>query len=603
MSDSSVPVHESRSKPAMPEYFRADERKRQEFLSQVGTFSDEQRGIFNRLCDLFDPEISYSKAAVKTGLSWENSPFKSLMARLQSGHCGLVKFIWKNQQLEPHEVILTDRQSIRFYYHFIESEMQKNFLDDTVPFVNQKALAESGYSIPESMIETLAPEGIKDRLFRDSQDQVRIYRLEGVGQKGILVTPYSIRTLISICRFKVRSVLANNLVLSTVSRYTGKKINDLEREVRTDDPMHWTALTEALLQNHEDFLIKHKNITKSTFTAAQIILFYVKNEVADATEQRKEDNRKRDVMREICKTLEKKENLLLSQQELNDLIEPQMKEWPDFKDQFYENHVKVKEKTGLPDIVFTGKAYIHRDHIYPLYRQELQETADEYEKYYIDIMEKMIRTRNRDNITIFTNRDSFKLDIRARIREEKPFLDSMLGRPRIMSEAIIHYGKTTLKIKSIERMKELLVRYFNEGVIQFRDIDFLLGLYLKDIFDSAFQRLGFFRRLMMKLTGQYDTYITAFIGLSRVTMAPQNTKALDSHLTARLMADSRTDLRGDRVMVPRSERHRSSPQYVQPVKKKPQQDNSSKYSRKQIDQAWSEFDNAFYKTKGKDKKT
>lgn len=598
MSDTAKPAFESRSKPPVPEYFRGDERKRLEFLSQVGTFSDEQRGIFSRLCDLFEPEISYSKAAVKAGVSWESSPFKSLMSRLQSGHCGLIKFFWRNQQLEPHEVILTERQSIRFYYHFIESEIQKNFLDDTLPFVNHKGLAEAGYTIPEAMIETLPPEGIRDRLYRDNGDQVRILRLEGVGQKGILVTPYSIRSLISVCRFKVRSVLANNLVLSTVSRYAGKKISDLEREIRTDDPVHWNSLTEAILKNHEDLVLKHKTITKSALTATQIIYYYVKNEVQDVQEQRKEDARKRAKMKEVCAALEKKENFLITQQELNDVLEPHLKEWPDFKDLFYENHVKIKEKTGLPDIVFTGKGYIHRDHIYPLFRQELQESSDEYEKYYTEVMEKMIKTRNRDNITIFTNRESFKLDIRARIREEHPFLDSMLGRPRIMSEAIIHYGKQTLKIKTIERMKEILVRYFNEGVIQFRDIDFLLDLYLKDIFDNAYRRLGLLRRFIMRLTGQYDTYITAFIGLSRTTVQPVDVRK-SSPLSARLAEESRGRSPAQETF---SSRSRPSAQYVKPPHRSRKSDPGSRYTNRQIDQAWSEFDDAFWKLKHKDKR-
>ena len=61
----------------------------------------------------------------------------------------------------------------------------------------------------------------------------------------------------------------------------------------------------------------------------------------------------------------------------------------------------------------------------------------------------------------------------------------------------------------MERVKSVLHRYFDAGTIRFKEPDILFDLLPKIMFRDAFLKLSWFRRMMLKMMGRYDSFVQA----------------------------------------------------------------------------------------------
>jgi hypothetical protein len=116
-----------RNQPEMPSYFRKDRTGRDEFLSQLGHFGEEHRALFSRLCDMWEPDLPYSKFFSKAGHEYLNAEatLHTLMIHLEKGNCGLIANTVRDGKLEKDRIILTDRDSPRFWYWLVENSWQE----------------------------------------------------------------------------------------------------------------------------------------------------------------------------------------------------------------------------------------------------------------------------------------------------------------------------------------------------------------------------------------------------------------------------------------------------------------------------------------------
>ena len=200
----------------------------------------------------------------------------------------------------------------------------------------------------------------------------------------------------------------------------------------------------------------------------------------------------------------------------------------------------------------------------------------------------MLRTRNKDKITIFYTRESFKDDVLDRIKEQAPILAEFLDKPKIISEGIVHYFKNLKKVRDVNKIKDFMNNFFDDGMIRFRDPDYLLNLYLLEIFHEAYKYLSWWRKFMLKISGKYESFNSQFSGISEDEdniISPDGTENSLSY--NRTPPDSRAQEYGRKYDQERVYRYRrNSP----PVK-------TAKYNLKQRNKAWDEFQDAFNKKK------
>ncbi|MDC7234267.1 MAG: hypothetical protein PQJ58_13625, partial [Spirochaetales bacterium] len=400
------------------------------------------------------------------------------------------------------------------------------------------------------------------------------------------------------CHRNLRSYLNNTSFISIVSRFMGIKISDIQTKVKTKDSRFWQGAATKILQNKEELQLRLKHLEPTLFHSSEILHHFYKNTASEEENERKENAARDAAIDEICMEILKKENFLVSADELDKMMKPHMKKWEGFKDLFFEKAVKISTKVGLPLILGINGQYIHRDHVYPYFRSELSMQSRELKSHYIQLMERMLRTGNKDRITTFYTRETFNDDIKDMIRKESPVLAEFLNKPRIISEGIVHYFKNLKKVRDVNKIKDFMNNFFAKGVIRFKEPDHLLDLYLLEIFEEAYKFLSWWKKLMLRLSGKRDSLKKQYSGLGDRDLPDQLPGKTGPKESA---ADRRRDAYSS--MATQSKRDRSSsyarrsdkPDNTAAQRRRRQSApvNSKQYNLKQRNRAWAEFEDAF----------
>ena len=593
MSDSE---NADQKKSNLPSVFQMDLSHREEFLSQVGSFTQEQRRIFHRICDFYDPMLEYNRFVLHAGkdILFANNQIEILMRKIRNAHYGLLKFRNDQGELKPDRIIISDRDSKAFYKHLIEDEIQRLMLDDARSYLSLIELEKGNFSIPYDIIDTIYPEAMSPRFVQKMREEEKIFSIPLKSGGALLSTSNSLEFIIEISHSKIKNALNSSTFISVLSRYMDLKISDIQKRQFSRDTAFWKSLSTEIVKNKEDLLLRIKHLNQSVIQSAEILHLYYINSETEEEKEREESKEKQAAIDDICMVILKKENFLVSPDDLLDILEPYEKKWTGFKDLFYETVVKVNQKIGLPVILYIADQYLHRDHVYPFFRSELSMQSRELKFYYVEMMERMLRTHNKDKITIFYTRESFKDDVLEQIEQNSPILREFLKKPRIVSEGIVHYFKDLKKVRDVNKIKDFMNNFFDDGIIRFKEADYLLNLYLLDIFQESYKYLSWWKRLILRISGKHESFVSQFSGFNEESagfsdkVEELNRSRQDAlYSGSSTMAKEQTPYR----------RKQDLPDKVVYMRRRKAPDPSSKYNLKQRNKAWDEFQEAFSKKK------
>ncbi|MBN2625246.1 MAG: hypothetical protein JXA95_01170 [Spirochaetales bacterium] len=584
-----------RSQPPMPDFFKFDQIQKEEYLSQLGNFNQEQRAIFHKICDLWEPEIEYNRFIElgKNQFSFIQSHLSQLMQKLFNARCGLIKVRIQQGNLENEQIILCERDSIRFFYYYLENEYFYTLNSEDKQFLTPKGLDRRDIIIPGKYVETLGLTDISDSLMETQGDKVKIYLVKCENYDPIYMTPATLPLIIRLSRDKIRSVVKSPQLLTYLSKTLGLMESEILRDIKRPDNNFWNKLSRCLIENREEIADKRRHIPQDFAPSVSLVYAYTRNGLDEAERIRLDRQSQKDEMVAICQSIEMKPDKFLEQQELNDYLENGIKRWPDFKNTFYDQCVKMKSKTSLPLIVNLGNGYMHRDHIYMTFRLDLNEAAVELKQYYLSLMGEVLLSRKNERINVFATTESFVQSIRDRIKERFPILHTLLEKPKIVSEGIIHWAKKRSNTPSPDQVRILLNKYFEEdSTLKFIRTDRLLELYLQPLFMEAYQKLPLFRRVMMRLFGRYDSFLEAFSKTPdkngvRKGFSPRDGSPAGSY-TGKTLSP---------VRDPMEEYHRSrsSSSSSRSYRRSGAKEKEKRYSNREQNNAWSEFGEALKK--------
>ena len=581
-----------RNQPEMPTYFRMDRVGRDEFLSQLGHFGEEHRAMFSRLCDLWEPDISYDKFFAKAGHEYLNAGanLHTLMTHLEKGNCGLIAEAFREGVLEKDRIILTDRDSLRFWYWTVENEWQACRASDRRSFPTTAAMKKRP-GFPADALQPLSLAEISGSFIQQHADEVVLYALPDLDGKTLIVTPATLPMMIEVARLKIRAILADSPLQPVLAKMLGTMVTKLKTSLTHNDDEFWSRLSDAIVIHREDLLVKKANLSPELIISAKIMKIYARNELDEAERLREQDAEKREAMQGILAHLAKKDDFLTTPDEFDAQFDP-YSAWPDLKAMFMAQYMRSTGRTGLPAVVNIGEDYLFRDHVFPLFKARHGIAAMELREFYLDMIERMLRTNNKDKITAFAGTEAFREDIRMRLTEEFPVLSDLLSKPRIVSEGIIHYATKVLKIADMSRVKSVLERYFISGSIRFKEPDQLFELSPGIMFSESFHRLPWLRRFLLRVFGRYESYVQS-LGAEKAPTARKPSAGEDFD-----GSDGFEPVRG----VPKPYRSRD-PRYQsvteEAVRRRKQSEASRlRYSARQQEQAWDEFRSAYEKKKG-----
>ena len=578
-----------RNQPEMPSYFRKGRTERDEFLSQLGHFNEEHRALFSRLCDMYEPDMPYSKFFAKAGHEFLNADaaLHTLMIHMERGNCGLIANVVKDGQLEKDRIILTDRDAPRFWYWYVENLWQSCRVSDRDAFPTVRAVRKKGEGFSSDILQPLSLAEISSSFIQSHQNDLIMYALPDLDGKTLIVTPATIPMMVEVSRFKIRAHLSDSPMQPVVAKYMGTVVSSMRNSLLRDDTQFWHKLSDALVVHREDLLAKKANLSNDLFIAAKILKIYTRNELDEAEHRREQDAEKRETIKGILNTLARKSSFLMSPEEFDSQFEPYRDNWPDLREVFMAHYMKSSGRTGLPAVLNIGEDYIYRDHVFPLFKARHRIAAIELKDYYLSVAERILRTNNKEKNTAYSGLRSFREDVREHLADEYPLLSEMLSKPRIISEGIIHYSTKVLKVGDMERVKSVLERYFESGSIRFKHPDKLFELNPNELLAEAFRRLGWFRRLILRVFGRYDSYVQTLNsgpsarkepgGKSGRPAVPVEVERVRPYQASALPGESLTDAAVRRRKQSGNHKHR--------------------YSMRQQEQAWDDFKNAYERKK------
>lgn len=585
----------------IPEYVNADSMRREEFLSQIGNFASEHRKIFQSLCENWEPGINYTRfVTMSSSIRFVEKDLVNLMSRLKTAKCGMLKHKCNKGELKKNTIILTDMNDKSFYYHLVEDEIEISMLSSVHPMVTTATMQDQGVQIPETFLDVLTPRNISRDFFKKCKNDGSIFKIPTSGDEYFIATSDSLQPLISMCIKRIREALKNSTVMSYVAKLQSTALMELKKDMSSNSPGFWRKLTVSIIDAKEEILSKSRTVNNDFFSACELIRFFSENELKAQEKKRAEDLEMFDEMKTIAHSICHEDSFFLDQSELNLKLTKSIEKWPDFKEKFYENFVKAKKKTQLPHIVYIGQKYIHRDNIYSYFVTNLAQFTADLQIEYQKLMELLIRTNNKGNVSVFFSNENFRNSIREKISNWDPMMITFLDRPAVISEAVIHIAKKKMKINDVNRIKAMLENYFEPGRLKFKPLEVLFNLNVLDIFQYAFLKIPIWKQLYIRILGRYDSYRRTFTGMTRtITRRTAETKGTSSPATGKRETDFSSMTREERKqeyrrrqsqMQPRKRRSSSMSFNDPPVKKR-------RYTKQEQNEAWSDFTESYNKKK------
>jgi hypothetical protein len=362
----------------VPEFVPVDSIRREEFLSQIGNFASEHRKIFQSLCENWQPGINYARFVNQSsGIRFAEKDLLNLLSRLKTAKCGLLKHKCIKGDLKKNTIILTNMGDKSFYYHLVEDEIEISLLSSVHPMLTMAIMADQGIRIPDAFVEVLTPRNFTQSFFRECANEGRIFKIPTSGEDSFIATSGTLSSLISMSLKRIIEGLKNSSILSYVAKLQSTAILELRNNLTSNDPNVWRKLTVTIIDAKEEILQKSRTLDKDFFSSCELVRFYSENEMKALEKKRADERDMYDEMKTIALEICHVNAYFVDQSTLNKKLEKSIKKWPEFKDKFYDTFVKSPKKTQLPQIVYIGSKYIHRDNIYAYFVTNLAQYSAE----------------------------------------------------------------------------------------------------------------------------------------------------------------------------------------------------------------------------------
>ena len=497
---------------ATPSYFSMEPHKREEILSHVGSFTQTQYQIFHNICDFWNPALEFNTYIMKThkpALVNKNQ-LELLMNKLQDAHMGLLQYKLIENELRPFRIVLTEKESPLFYYYVCEEILFRHYYEHGHPFITTKSFEKYNLTLQGKYISPLEPKVLGPSFHRAMQPQRLIFGISRHNKPPILIPSGTLDEYLNfLIQYLIRESQSMTL-LENISRLSSIKISEIQKSMGKREPSFWLTFTKHLFENREDLKIRIKGISPLIFTSARMLYGYFYNSLAEQKQAHQDQQERTSALMEIIQNLREKNIQWTSLKELETILNEKEKKWPGFREAFTETALKKKEGGEIPPLVILGGQLIHKDYLFPFFKGKIEHYTSELHNLYQDMMSDLLRTGNSDKYTQFYSKNNFRADILNRISSHSSQMKELLQKPSLMANITFYYLKELKGIKNNETIRQSMNLYFRSSLKQYQNIDEMLQLKLISLFDTSFQQLSWWNRLILRLSGRYDSYTGTF---------------------------------------------------------------------------------------------
>ncbi|SIP97779.1 hypothetical protein SAMN05920897_10265 [Alkalispirochaeta americana] len=589
-----------------PDYVSYEPKQREEFLSQIGNFSPNERDVFHRLCKNWQPRISYEKFSRLLGSSSGGGAgdLASLMTKLQRGGWGILRSKIAEGNRSRDAIILTDQRSPRFYCELAD----EYFTDMLESIVNPLPLI----SIIEKAQGTIPPASIllveADQLAavisgkgphteKTGILEEQPLAVQSFDNDRLLITRKNLRSFGNMAILKLRYYLTNTTLLGLMAKLQDTSLILLKKSCSGKDGAFWLALTKTIMAHKNDIdSLRNVGIEKTFYHAAWLLKNLIESQIAEAEERKRRQEEENLDLEAIAHAVKETPEKLLPQASLTAMLESQREKYDSeigrFKEKFFERYVTPEPSRKLPAVLQLDDNFIHRDNLYPLFLEHFRIAEMELPAYFVHLMEHSLRTGNRNQDPTFFTLESFEQALQEQIRSYSTFLPELIGKPVLLAEGIIHHTKLTRQTITPAELRQQLSLYFDTETLRPLPLREWFGLRLVDIFDRAFARLPVWHRLWLRMSGKYESFRGRFLKQTEHTKPLRSFRDTPHHQERSRHDRDQEHLSGKGSTPGRGE---SSSRSTSPQGRTRGQKGSAAtksqraYNRKQVESAWKEF--------------
>ena len=558
----------------VPEYFHMETFRREEFLSQVGSFTQVQYQLFHTICDFWEPVLDYNQFILKSAKSFlaSNNQIELLMDKLKAAHVGLLQYTDINGELKPSRIILSEKDSREFYYYLGEDLMVKQIHDHPHPFMTAKAYDDEGISLPEGMVTHLENSMLSPG-YAGSVNEPVLIGIPRTMKSPILLPSGMLEEFVDAMISHIRSEASSPSALENLSRITDEKISDIQKSMAQKMPAFWVKLCHKMLEQKEELKLRLKGLNPLIFTSAQLLQTWFQNSLNEMKERELEDREREEASKQIIKEFREKESSWTHISLLDDKLKEKEEKWTGFREEFKALALIRGEGKDLPELVLVNNMIMHRDFLFRYFTIGISNLRRDFLFMYQDQMTDLLRHNRNERYSQFFSRSNFRSDIMTRVKEEDLQLWELLQKPTRVAEAAYHYLQDIRGIQKGTRIKDAMELYFHSDLKSFRNIDTIFQLKLINLFEKSYKDLSWLSRFILRITGRYDSYVAMF-------------------------AD---DLPPGRKIKPREKKHGRyrdvNPSGAVKNYSRHHQNEKRVYTPRERKKAWAEFDDAIHRQK------
>jgi len=510
-----------------PIYFSYTKKQQDEFISQIGLFSETERELFHILCEQKGKEVDFDRFVLMASrggyLKNVAKELVTLIGKLNKNKLAVLITEHKNNKTIPIKVILTNKADKKYYFYLIGEQYKEIKNRIYKPFPTLLSLKDKTEGINENQYKVLEQDSFNRQTLVKLSKKQTIYLIKLNQDNGILVTSDFLLTVVSLAKEKVREALAEKVDLTSLLASKMKTgLQDLNNSLKNEGSLYWIKTSDAFLKLPKEIKINKKyRISQEEAVALYIINRYEKGEQVFQSQRVQEKKIIKGILNKLLTFVKTKG--ILDEKELEGFLSKLSKmdksenidinnrtEYLKDKEKavqvleyFYNIATNINKKKQEAPIVYvvTNKTgtLIDKGVILKYFQDKLNIMRSSLRNHYMMIMENYLKSREPFFVA---NLQMLQDDIKQTIL----VYDAELAELLEMSQVIAGALKGSISIE--KRKNAISKRWYGvelndlDIATRFNDYDLLFKINLVEIFESSTQRLSLLRRIVLAITGQ-----------------------------------------------------------------------------------------------------
>ena len=234
-----------------PKFVLNNEKEREAYLSQTGSFTPVERTLFHKLCEIWEPVIPLKKffSVASKDISTADTEIKKLMLKLRAFRMGLIVTDITKSKRRPQGIILCEPDSQVFYTHILNEEVLNVFENVMLPLPTTQNLQARGIRIPEKHLETTTYLHAAEIHVSKNWDSDNILIIKLANNNALVLPQKTITRVLGIHISKMQLYFRTEAFFDLGATIMMKSLTEFRANVNVRDPFFWLSLNRTFNEN------------------------------------------------------------------------------------------------------------------------------------------------------------------------------------------------------------------------------------------------------------------------------------------------------------------------------------------------------------------